>query len=147
MPTDSTSYGAVISGNIVALRARARMKQSSLAARMRALGHPWYPQTVGEIENGRRRVTAEEILGLALALGTTAINLLTPGPDDPLVQLLSGDELPASSVIRVIISGGMSPGLRPVVWSDDDKPDFRPEIRAQAYDDWVRQHVKEDDLP
>jgi hypothetical protein len=48
-----------------------------LAARMQRLGYgAWLYQTVGNVERGKRRVTAEEVL--ALALDTTGVG---PGFD------------------------------------------------------------------
>ena len=102
MPTDSTTYGAVISRNVVAARARTGLKQSEVAARMRALGYSWHPQTVGEVEKGNRRVVAEEILGLSLALGTSMGVLLGPAPDDLLIALPAGQQIDRMTVLHSI---------------------------------------------
>ena len=46
---------------------------------MRALGFKgWRRQTVASVEKGKRRVTVEEALGLAMALETTLPRLLAP---------------------------------------------------------------------
>jgi hypothetical protein len=68
-----------------------RLRQSSLAERMRQLGwERWHPQTVSEIEAGRRDLRADELLGLAIALETT-IAVLTMAPlDVGAVKLPSG---------------------------------------------------------
>lgn len=119
VPTDPAAYGAVISRNVVAARARARLKQSEVATRMRALGYSWHPQTVGEIEKGNRRLTADETLGLAEALGVSVAALLAPSADDELIRLPSGDPLPAAHVGALVY--GRNFGA--VTW-DGDKPVF-----------------------
>lgn len=117
VPADEETYGAVLSRNVVAARARARLKQSEVADRMRALGFSWHPQTVGEVERGTRRLMAEEILGIALAVGATVGALMEPAAEDRTVVLPSGAELPGGSVqasVRHVNDGR-------VRW-DDGKP-------------------------
>lgn len=53
-------------------------EQEHVAARMRDLGHSWMQQTVSEVERGRRRVTATELLSLTLVLGASIGDLLDP---------------------------------------------------------------------
>jgi transcriptional regulator with XRE-family HTH domain len=54
------------------------LEQEHVAARMRDLGHRWVRQTVSEVERGNRRVTAAELLSLALVLGASIGHLLEP---------------------------------------------------------------------
>lgn len=62
---------------------------------MRALGYSaWVRQTVARVEGGKRRLTAEEVFGLALALETRLMGLIEPDPNDGPVVLPSGAELP-----------------------------------------------------
>jgi transcriptional regulator with XRE-family HTH domain len=68
----------VIAGNIAAERARQRLSQASVAARMNQLGFPWIRQTVGDCESGRRQVSAPELLGLAHALTLSVGDLIVP---------------------------------------------------------------------
>jgi 8-oxo-dGTP diphosphatase len=102
VPLETWSYGLLISRNIVAARARARMSQSALAARMRALGYGWYPQTVGSVERGERRLEISELLAAALALETSIAALLDPSHDEQFVELPSGDRVLAKTVLRSI---------------------------------------------
>lgn len=73
------------------------LEQEHVAARMRNLGHRWVQQTVSEVERGRRRVTAAELVSLVLAVGASIGDLLDPhGPRlslDPggRVQVTSAD--------------------------------------------------------
>jgi transcriptional regulator with XRE-family HTH domain len=73
------TYREALAANFRAARARLGLKQEDVAARMQALGHDaWCHQTVGQIERGKRRLMAEEILGAALALETSISALMIP---------------------------------------------------------------------
>lgn len=91
-------YRVILAGNVAAQRARLRLRQGDLAARMRALGWHWWVQTISELEQGRRTIRADEILGLALALQTTVPALLALPPDTASVALPSGELVAASRV-------------------------------------------------
>jgi 8-oxo-dGTP pyrophosphatase MutT (NUDIX family)/transcriptional regulator with XRE-family HTH domain len=122
---DRAIYEDAIARNIVTWRTMRRLTQKSLAARMSALGFGWYQQTVGSAERAERRVTAGEILGLALALESTMSGLLTPaepftvGSGD--VVLPSGDILTQSDVHALLFNGN----THAVTW-DGDTPVFKP---------------------
>jgi transcriptional regulator with XRE-family HTH domain len=102
VPTEPPAYGLLISRNVVAARARLRLSQSSLAARMKALGYGWYPQTVSAAERGERRLTADEVLGLALALETSVGRLMMPTSDDKQIELPSGHALMGGTVVSSV---------------------------------------------
>jgi transcriptional regulator with XRE-family HTH domain len=139
----SVGYGDVLARNVRAARAARQIGQQELAARMRALGYSaWLHQTVGNVERGKRRLVAEELLGLALALETTVNNLMLPDPDDEPVALPSGDEIPATSVIRATLAVGYSRGLRPMTW-EDDKPVFAPEITVRGHKERMLDDIEE----
>src|ERR1700751_5291039 len=104
--TEPITPGAVLARNIAAARARRDLQQQDLAERMRVLGWKWVRQTVGEAERGRRRLTADEILGAAIALETTVARLLTPLPEDGSVGLPSGLALSPAAVEALVSSGG-----------------------------------------
>ena len=102
-----TTYSEVLARNIRAARSRADMSQQTLAARMRAAGlNAWLHQTVGNVEKGKRRVTAEEILVLAYALGTTVQRLMTPLWEDKWVELPNGMSVRVGAVVSLV--GGAS---------------------------------------
>jgi transcriptional regulator with XRE-family HTH domain len=68
----------LIAANIRAYRARRNLKMEEVAAGMREFGHTsWVRQTVASVEQGRRRVTADEILGLARVLNTFPVHLIS----------------------------------------------------------------------
>ena len=99
--TDAPAYGQVIGRNVSAARGRLQMPQSALAERMRALGFPWKQQTVAVVEKDKRRATAEEILGLALALETTVARLMGADEEESQVKLPGGQVLGAVTVERL----------------------------------------------
>jgi transcriptional regulator with XRE-family HTH domain len=111
-----TTYADVLARNIRAARSRADIGQENLAVRMRALGYEaWIRQTVGSTERGRRRPTAEEILGLAYALETSVASLLAPADEDKIVDLPSGEAVSVGSVFRSAF--GFNDGE--ISWKDD----------------------------
>jgi transcriptional regulator with XRE-family HTH domain len=115
-----TTYADVLARNIRAARSRADIGQESLAARMRALGHDaWIRQTVGSTERGRRRPTAEEVLGLSVALETSISALMAPADEDKVVDFPSGATVSVGFVYRS--ARGFNDGA--VQW-DGDVPVF-----------------------
>ncbi len=66
---------------------------------MRALGYSECRfQTVGVVEKGKRRLTAEEVVALADVLGVTIFELMKPAESDGLIEYPSGDRRAAHSV-------------------------------------------------
>jgi 8-oxo-dGTP pyrophosphatase MutT (NUDIX family) len=68
---------------------------------MRALGWNWVRQTVGEVENNRRRLSAAEVIGLAVALEVTIPQLMAPSDPDGAVEFPNGLAIGAVSVERL----------------------------------------------
>jgi transcriptional regulator with XRE-family HTH domain len=97
-----TSYGTVIGRNISAARGRLQITQRASAERMRALGFGWKQQTVTAAEKGRRGVTAEEILGLAVALETSVSRLMSPGDGDGIIRLPGGQRIAPFTIARMV---------------------------------------------
>ena len=83
---------------------------------MRSLGFQWQQQTLAAVETAKRRATAEEIFGLALALETTIAALMSASDQDGEVQLPGGIAIGAVSVERLAGLGSRS--LHPLGWSD-----------------------------
>jgi transcriptional regulator with XRE-family HTH domain len=114
------TYGEILASNIRAARSRVDIGQENLAARMRALGYSaWIRQTVGATERGRRRPTAEEIAGLALALETTIGRLMQPVDEDQAVELQQGGPSVPVNTVRLSVVGRWIDGE--IAW-DGDKP-------------------------
>lgn len=122
-------YAEVLAQNVRAARARKGLDQEPVAARMRALGFPaWRRQTVAGVEKNTRRVTAEEVFGLAVALETSFMSLVEPVREDGPVGLPSGAELPFLAA-HCLFWGGSELS---VTW-DDDTPRFPAEDPAPGY--------------
>lgn len=97
--------------------------QDDVAERMRALGHEWSRQTVSDVERNVRNVTVDELLGLALVLGTPISELLDPrgvlrafpenvdpgNPDLPYIEQHADDPTP------IEIPGTHGLGIPPAV--------------------------------
>jgi hypothetical protein len=116
------SYGGVVAANIRAARSRKDLTQDALAARMRHLGFTaWLRQTVPSVEKGRRRVTAEEVLGLALALETTIAALMGASDQDGSIDLPNGQPVGAVSVENLAGNGFND---RAVVWAPDNSATY-----------------------
>ena len=76
MSSDWT-YAQALAAKIEQARAGLRLSQKALGNRMSALGFGWRQQVVAAVESGERRLLAEEMLGLALALETTLQEFLS----------------------------------------------------------------------
>jgi transcriptional regulator with XRE-family HTH domain len=122
------SYSAVLARNVKAARTRRDLKQDVLAVRMKALGYDeWIRQTVSNVEQGKRRLTAEEVFGLSVALDVSVTSLMFPGPDDePLVELRGGQliAVPVQWALSTAPSGSVIwDGGKPKFSAPSDKPD------------------------
>lgn len=66
-----------LAANFRSARARKQLYQADVSERMRALGYTsWRRQTVATVEKGERRLTAEEIFGLAFVFETSVMSLM-----------------------------------------------------------------------
>jgi transcriptional regulator with XRE-family HTH domain len=111
----ATPYADVLARNVRAARARGRIGQETVAARMSALGFgAWVRQTVTKVERGQRRLTAEEMLGLSIALDTTIAALMMPANEDDGIVLPGGQPLPGHGVQTSVM--GYSPAA---FWEGD----------------------------
>lgn len=72
----------VLADNTRAYRLLGRLEQTDVAERMASLGHPWTRQTVSDVERGRRNLTVDELLGLAMVFGVSIGALLDPMAPD-----------------------------------------------------------------
>jgi transcriptional regulator with XRE-family HTH domain len=116
--TSALAYGEILGRNVSAARGRLQLSQAAVAQRMRVLGFAWQQQTAAAVEKNRRRATAEEILGLALALETTIPALMSAREQDEDVELPSGQPIGAVSVERL---AGRGINDRAIRWPSGDK--------------------------
>jgi transcriptional regulator with XRE-family HTH domain len=97
------SYGDIVARNIRSFRSRKNIGQQMLAEKMLFLGFSaWRSQIVSKVELGQRRITADEIFGLAEALDVSLRQLLEPHADDERVEFPSGESVPVLSVKRML---------------------------------------------
>jgi transcriptional regulator with XRE-family HTH domain len=121
--------------NLKVARLRAGLSQSDTAGRMKKLGFKdWRRQTVGNSENGGRRVTVEELAGLALVLGVAPGRLLWPENGESPVSLPSGFAFPG---VRLVMNDGS------VEWAGEDpvagptKARVLPADKARELPPWL----------
>jgi transcriptional regulator with XRE-family HTH domain len=69
---------ALVGGHVRRLRTEQGLTQEDVAEGMVERGFGWTRVTVAEIEGGKRRITIDEWLGLALVFAVPAISLLIP---------------------------------------------------------------------
>jgi transcriptional regulator with XRE-family HTH domain len=122
MQPQSIAYGDLLARNLRAARAAANLSQTDVGERMGNLGFTaWMRSTVSLAEQGKRRVTAEEVFALSYVLETTILRLVI-GPTD-------GDEritFPAGTAVDAMSVIGSARGSRDgaVRW-DGNSPVFR----------------------
>lgn len=85
-PLESGPTGKRVAGNLALFRRILGLSQRDLSERMSDLGRPLLPQVLSKIEQVDRRVDADDLVALALALQVTPNQLLLEGaarPDEP----------------------------------------------------------------
>ncbi|WP_199536913.1 helix-turn-helix domain-containing protein [Spongiactinospora gelatinilytica] len=83
MPTLGVGpIGERIARNVAELRARRGMSLRELSVCLGVLGRPILPSGIMKIEDGTRRVDADDLVALALALDVSPNRLLLPGSAD-----------------------------------------------------------------
>lgn len=124
--TSEWTYAQALAAKIEQARAELRLSQRGLGKRMKALGFGWRQQVVAAVESGERRLLAEELLGLALALETTIQDLLSlsEGDWEKPVALPSGETVSPDFVTS--LAWGMD--RKAVRWIQDE-PEFGPEAK------------------
>jgi transcriptional regulator with XRE-family HTH domain len=125
--------GAILARNIAAERSRLGLDQKDLADRMRAVGWKWVRQTVGEAEKGHRRLSADEVLGLAACLETTVEQLMSPRKTDAPVELPSGQLLASIQVMALVSDTYDGPTNRGTRWVGNA---FEQGWSAEAVSSW-----------
>ena len=125
------AYGDLIARNIRAAMSRRGLSQEDLAERMRQLGYSaWIRQTVSNTIRGKRRLVAEELLGIAVATEVNITSLLLPSADDPPAVIL-----PAGQIVHMhrqpFAPQGQDAGS--VIWSGN-APTFKAPSTTE--DEW-----------
>jgi transcriptional regulator with XRE-family HTH domain len=113
------SYGSLVARNLRAARAAANLSQADVGERMQALGFTsWVRSTMSLAEQGKRRVTIEELAGLTVVFEVDLTVLAYPPGDGQPVSLPGGQEIvfPAARYgASVHPSGSVWDGNRPLL--------------------------------
>ena len=116
--TFEASFGQIIGENVKALREEAGWTQAGVAEAMVSLGFDWKRITYAEVEASTRRVTFEELLGLAVLFAVPVLKLLIPteAPGDSTVLAWHTGDIPASMVRELFIGDGRDLGRGGLAW-------------------------------
>ena len=87
--------GGYVIANLTDLREARRLTYRELSERLRAIGRPIPPLGLSRIEKGQRRVDADDLAALAIALGVNPTALLLPRHGEP------EDEIELTPEVRV----------------------------------------------
>lgn len=100
--------------NLARLRAVRQLTVIGLADRLKALGHPILSTAITKIEMGQRRVTADDLMALAVALEVNLSALALPPTTD------GWAEITAAGAIRAEDAWKWADGVQPLRLPDDD---------------------------
>lgn len=123
--------GRQVAANVRRFRdnAKPRMSTQDLAKRMTDLGRPIAATGITRIESGQRRVDADDLVALAVALGVTPTLLLLP-PD------VSDDDV-------AVTPTRTAPWLAAWRWATGDQPLLKREEELPVDDPRVRSFISE----
>lgn len=126
MPSEPTEFKHLLARNLRAARAATELSQEQVRKGMNSLGFTsWLGSTVSLVMRGERRVTTEELIGLALVLNVKPERLIWPENGQDLVSLPSGFTFPA---LRLVMNDGS------VTWKDGKPVAGRSQVRELAPD-------------
>lgn len=116
--TFEASFSEVIGENLKAIREESGWTQAGVAEVMVSLGFDWKRITYAEVEACTRRVTFEELLGLAVLFAVPVLELLIPteAPDNTTVLAWETGDLSASMVKELFIGHGGVLGQGGLTW-------------------------------
>lgn len=111
----SSGLAGIVADNLKRLREEANWAQSEVADAMTRLGfESWVRLTVTDVERANRRLSLEELLGLAVLFGVPMLQLLIPA-DNTRLEWHTGD-LASSAVLELLIGQGGVLGSGGVTW-------------------------------
>lgn len=96
------TFQHIISQSVKVLRERARATQKGLAERMDELGFGWKRNTVAEVESGKRALSLEEMLGIAILFDVPLAFLLSSLEIDEVLQVNESLRLTAAQAQELI---------------------------------------------
>lgn len=102
--------GRTVADNVQRLRKELGLTTADLARRLTEMGRSMQPTTITKIENRQRRVDADDLMALALALGVNVAALLLPRTARGVVEM-TGIDHPVSAFRAWSWAAGESPML------------------------------------
>ncbi|WP_430378436.1 helix-turn-helix domain-containing protein [Streptomyces sp. B1-3] len=124
---ESGPVGERVAAQVARIRARKGWDQKQLSDRLAAVGRPMSPSVISKIEQGDRRVDADDLVALARALNVYLAGLLLPLDDSPgsSVELTRGSNVPAD------VAWAWLSNERPLELTEPR--DYEPELEAELY--------------
>ena len=128
------SFGEIIGSNIKALRDEAGWTQAQVAEAMTSLGFDWKRITMAQTEASSRRITFEELLGLAVVFAVPVVELLLPAdaPGDSTVLGWHTCTMDRSMVEELLIGHGGVLGKGGLTWKSAARASGAP----RGANDW-----------
>lgn len=84
-------FGETVRRNVTRFRGLRGLTMTQLSARLTELGRPMGVSTLSGVENGGRRVDADDLVMLAAALDVSPASLLMPSATDPIEESVPAD--------------------------------------------------------
>jgi transcriptional regulator with XRE-family HTH domain len=106
-----TAVSRVFGKQVQAARERLRLTQADLAKRLEELGLPTHQATVARLETGGRRVSVDDALALAAALGVSPLHLFAASYTQDPVPVTPTIERGSAQMRRWIAGEVQLPGL------------------------------------
>ena len=134
-PNTLGPVGGYVIANLQAIREARKLTYQELAARLREVGRPIPALGLSRIEKGTRRVDADDLVGLALALGVNPAALLLPRDTGPYDEIeLTADVRATARAVWEWSAGNfplVASGADPLTWRDiaDFEANARPAWR------------------
>ena len=125
--------GETVRANVIRLRTKQRLGYTDLSERLKDLDRRIPPLGLRRIENGARRVDADDLLALAVALGVSPVTLLMPNADD------GGEHVTATGITEKLDAERVWNWVRV---DESLDPDEQPlEFRMRALPEWKKQQM------
>ena len=108
---ESTAVSRVVGRQVKAAREQLRLSQADLAKRLDELDLPTHQATVARVETGGRRISVDDLLALAAALGVSPLYLLTASYTHESVPVTPKHEAGPAQMRRWVSGQVQLPGL------------------------------------
>jgi transcriptional regulator with XRE-family HTH domain len=118
--------GRTIAANVARIRNARGLTVIGLANALADAGHPMPHTGITKIEMGQRRVTAEDLVALAVVLRVNVSALLLPPTTDGETEIVAAGSVPAEEAWR------WADGERPLAVPSDDDGSAWNEFQLQA---------------